>query len=233
MIKFTLVITKAINMYKSLGFKVFENSDIMIACSILVIPIMSLEDTIIFASAEEPIVSTWTTCYNYVYSIGSSLGGYSMKGIQIVYSGVYTITNGCVIGLGIIASICLLKDPAGFGNTTKELIVNIFHTLGTMVTGQDNVNLNLPISTVLLGSAAVFGICIGVGNKLYERYISIIVKPIEVLPPVQEIDIPKVEPDVIVTYIQNLNYLIALFLILIILYIVALELRSMKDCNIK
>jgi hypothetical protein len=68
-------------------------------------------------SAEEPIVnSIGTTCYNKAYSsMGSALAG-----IQIVYSGVYTVMNGSVIGLGIIASICLLKDPAGLPELQKS-----------------------------------------------------------------------------------------------------------------
>ena len=73
-----------------------------------------------------------------------------------------------------------------------------------MVTGQNDVNLNLPISTVLLGSAAIFGICIGVGNKLYERYISTMVKPKEVMPPVQEIDMIEIKPDVIIHIYSSL-----------------------------
>jgi hypothetical protein len=46
--------------------------------------------------------------------------------------------------------------------------------------------------------------------------------------PVQEIEL-IVEPDAIVTYIQNVNYLLVLFLIRIIMYIVAFEAILVKQ----
>jgi hypothetical protein len=210
MIKFTWVITKALNYYLwKYSFTVYKHPEILLACSILVLPIMSLENTdIIFASVDEPIVdsifasvdepivdNTWTTFYNKACSITTSTYEYSLTGLHVIAHGVYTVTNGAVLGLGIIAGVCVIQQPIEFAKLSKELVVNIFHTLGTQIIGEQVAQ---PIGLVLITSAAILGITLGLGNQLYTRYISTIIKPVEVLPPmentaIKELAIPMIQ----------------------------------------
>ena len=61
----TTSINYAFKYLESLRFKVHANSGILLASSIIVLLIISLENTdIILASVDEPMVSTWTTYYN-------------------------------------------------------------------------------------------------------------------------------------------------------------------------
>jgi hypothetical protein len=82
-----------------------------------------------------------------------------------------------------ISSTFILKNPMETAVFAKDIIVRTFKLLGQVFTTQDNLNLNMPTTIVLMSSVALFGITFALGNQLYTRYIATIIK-LEVLPPI-------------------------------------------------